>query len=654
MARPLTTSAAAWRHLTTTAGFDPEGYDRPLADFLRSPDGLDLGLSSDIGHELGSRAVPIETFLEAFFRGMRPYGHMLQDLLNLFVEAGAQHSDHGLAVEFDFGREANLGFDLEQFRQWLAQWAKSHGEVEEARWTTNQLWGLLEILGRCDEGSMPADLRRWSREYREEGRWPVTRVALSATGDPDLDRLLQRGWRLWESVVGECARLAPDRRTLNQLWHQSWKQERGQARADEETAWPLQVLGGLDSDLGPASLASGLVATAHEARTGLGGSAIAEKKARLQELFDSLPVTAVNRETWVLEWQAYLDLPLWKQRHELYSAWVSTQILAATEPLPRRVHSEAGVLRFAFGGSHVATMPTLEPAVHLWAELRSPIEHRPLGLDRKTKIQPDFTLLCDPVTGKRSAFLVVECKQYRHASKKNFLQALIDYARGRPEALIVLVNYGPIPEHWLGEAPIDLQDRLRMIGDFRPGEKTGANRFREAVRTALAPRVLGPGRQVPSTSVKTADEPRPDPPLRRIILRWQGARDLDLHLFLRSEHRSAHVYYSQVGSQSWEPWAALDRDGRQTPGREEIVLTRFCPGIYQVFVHAFSGGGIEWSDAEVELEYRGSRVLTTVPEGVSGTWWHVCDWDAGRESLSVVGRVGDEAPQSLDGWPSNA
>jgi hypothetical protein len=69
--------------LTTTAGFDPEGYDRPLADFLRSPAGLDLGPSSDIGHELESRGIPVETFLEAFFQGMRPYGQMLQDLLNL-------------------------------------------------------------------------------------------------------------------------------------------------------------------------------------------------------------------------------------------------------------------------------------------------------------------------------------------------------------------------------------------------------------------------------------------------------------------------------------------------------------------------------------------------------------------------------------------
>jgi hypothetical protein len=217
--KPLNTSTAAWHHLTDTAGFDPDGYDRSLADFLRSPDGLGLGPASDIGRELESRSTPIETFLEAFFQGMRPYAQMLQDLLALFTEAGAQHGDHGLAVEFDFGRGVNLGFDLEQFRQWLAQWARSQGTVVESRWTTDQLWRLVQILGRVDEGSMPTDLRRWNLEYREDGRWPTTTVALPATGDPELDRLLQRGWRLWETVLRECARLAPNRRELNRLWH---------------------------------------------------------------------------------------------------------------------------------------------------------------------------------------------------------------------------------------------------------------------------------------------------------------------------------------------------------------------------------------------------------------------------------------------------
>jgi hypothetical protein len=416
-----------------------------------------------------------------------------------------------------------------------------------------------------------------------------------------------------------------------------------------EAAWPLRVLGGLDSDLWPASLVSGLVSMAREARSlGSADPSFADRKARLQDLFASLPATSVERETWVLEWQAYLDLPLWKQRHELYSAWVSTQILAATDPLPRRVHNEDGVLRFSFGGSHVATLPTLEPSVHLWAELRSPIEHRPLGLGRKTKIQPDFTLLCDPVTGKRSAFLVVECKQYRHASKKNFLQALIDYARGRPDATIVLVNYGPIPEHWLGEAPVELQSRIHMIGDFRPGQDSPTENFRQIVRQAITKRTW-PRSATKEPTSGTEPIATSHPALRRVILRWNQVRDLDLHLFFQGAGRSHHTHFAERGSLSDEPWMALDKDDQYTPGREELEIERSLKGLYRCFVHAYSGGNLETASAEIEIEYRGSRMRISCPATASGVWWHVFDWDSRMDVLTMVGRLTDEEPSHSTG-----
>jgi len=641
----LSSAAAAWRHLVATAGFDPDGYDAPLVRALRDPvEGLGLDPTRDIAEELSDRKVSVEEFLAAFFRVMRPYGRMLQDLLDLFTEAGAQFGEHNLAVEFDFGRGVDLGFDVEQFRQWLAQWARAIGSVAEAQWNTDQLWQLVQILRHRQEGNNPAlpELNQWNLQYREFRRWPEVRVSLPATGDLELDELLQRGWRLWETVLRECAAKSRDREDLARRWRESWNRD-AEDRDVEDDQWPLRVLGSLDSDLWPASLLNGLISTAHEARTpNADWNLLNDCKARLKSLFASLPSLPALRESWVLEWQAYLDLPLWKRRHELYSAWVSTQILAATAPLPRRVHCEDLVLRFAFGGSHIATLPTLDPAVHLWAELRSPIEHRPVGLGRKTRIQPDFTLLSDPLTGKSTAILVVECKQYKHASKKNFLAAMIDYARGRPNAAILLVNYGPAPSLWVDEAPPDVRSRLHLIGEFRPGSDEALGRFGQIVGETLTARARAAATRQRRAQAKTVADARPDPPLRQITLRWSRARDLDLHLRFSGPGREDHVHFRQPGSLGAEPWMALAADVQSAPGREEIKLERYYDGDYRCFAHSWSGEQIENSEAVVEVEFNGSTLTMTCPRNGSGRWWHVFDWSPRDQGLKVIGRVTGE------------
>lgn len=641
----LSSSASAWRHLVGTSGFDPTGYDQPLVVALRDPTGLGLDPAREIEQELEDRRIPIEDFLAAFFRAMKPYGRMLQDLLDLFVEAGAQFGEHNLAVEFDFGRGVDLGFDVEQFRQWMTQWNRALRSAAEAQWNTNQLWQLVEILRhRGDGGPTPPELERWNLEYFERRRWPEARVSLPASGDRELDELLLRAWRLWETALRECAAQSRDRQDLNQKLHQGRNRPNREQEA-EENPWPLEVLASLDSDHWPASLVSGLITTAIESRSRhIDRESLDALKQKLSDLFGSVPSISVQLDAWVLEWLAYLDLPLWKQRHELYSAWVATQILAATEPLPRRVHCEDRALRFEFRGSHVATLPTLDPAVHLWAELRSPINHRPVGISRKTKIQPDYTLLCDPMTGRHSAFLVVECKQYKTSSRKNFLAALIDYARGRPDAAILLVNYGPAHSDWVDEAPPELRDRLHLIGEFRPGSEEALGRFRHLVGERLALRAL-PAESPRSQSSDVVEEgARPDPTLHRVTLRWTRARDLDLHVLLARPERTYHVRFSDRGSLSREPWMALDADVQQSPGSETIELSRFFGSVYRCFVHSWSGERIEDSEAEVEVEFQGSTVRVTCPRNSSGRWWHVFDWDSSADSLWLVDRLAEEGP----------
>lgn len=60
-------------------------------------------------------------------------------------------------------------------------------------------------------------------------------------------------------------------------------------------------------------------------------------------------------------------------------------------------------------------------------------------------------------------------------------------------------------------------------------------------------------------------------------------------------------------------------------------------------VWPLAGGNLETADADLEIEYRGSRVSLSCPVTQTGAWWHVFDWDSRSEELRVVGTLGDEA-----------
>ena len=48
----------------------------------------------------------------------------------------------------------------------------------------------------------------------------------------------------------------------------------------------------------------------------------------------------------------------WKQRHELYSAWILAEIIEAVRPVRWELHPEDGVLLFRFKAARMASLPT--------------------------------------------------------------------------------------------------------------------------------------------------------------------------------------------------------------------------------------------------------------------------------------------------------
>jgi hypothetical protein len=128
-----------------------------------------------------------------------------------------------------------------------------------------------------------------------------------------------------------------------------------------------------------------------------------------------------------------LSLPLWRQRHALYSAWLLTLIVnGAGRHRLRLLADQDGRLEFSFSGSHIGYVDSDRGRLEIWAELRQPYAN-PVGKGRKAAVQPDYVLRLSPLTSPKGGQLVVEAKQYLRGKKSNLLNALVDYARRFPE-----------------------------------------------------------------------------------------------------------------------------------------------------------------------------------------------------------------------------
>lgn len=104
----------------------------------------------------------------------------------------------------------------------------------------------------------------------------------------------------------------------------------------------------------------------------------------------------------------------------------------------------------------------------------------------------------------------------------------------------------------------------------------------------------------------------------KIRLTWgTEPGDLDSHLTGPDSVTAGtrfHVYFSNDGSLTANPFAALDVDDVTSYGPEVITISRFTSGTYRYSVHHFSGTGTIYSSpARVELTLNGSTTIYTPP-----------------------------------------
>jgi uncharacterized protein YfaP (DUF2135 family) len=637
------TSGECWRQLLAFGEIDVKHYDRAIVEAIANK--LNLDPNIDLAGQLDSLAIETETFLNAFFKAAAPFTEMLQDLLAFFERAGAAQSATGtIEISFDFGKNVEgLKFDLSTFRTWQWQWHSALLQQSDGipAWNHDYLRRIAASLRSAEVDPRPLrdSVTDWLGAY-EKGRWPDTLPDAPRIGPGRWGRVLLLLWNLWSQVVADSRALGADRGALTRY---RWMP--GQAHKGSGSVFDPWLLKLLDADGWTRSVLRGM----HEAADDPQRSDALS--GEVTTIIDTVPKTRQSVQGQIAVLEQLLSLPAWKRRCELYSAWVGSEIVGALGP-QARVHAVDGFLRYSFGGTHLATaFDQSQRALHVWAELRSPL-NQPKGKGRARNIQPDYSIQIEPITYPESSLLVVECKQYLVANVKGFADALTDYARGRPRAIVALVNYGKASGAIRDRVDTDVSERTRVIGDLRPQSREASQDFSALVGSLLRSSdtstlsngtgIESPSAPRPAGALSLATEVQAQDPWGRIALGWGvRPRDLDLHVWLTDGNgRRAEISFQQPGTLDGEPWAFLDRDCVEGEGPETVAIRRPCTMCCAV--HNYSDESpLRDSGAILEVSLGSLKAKLHCPNAGIGSWWLAFEYDCDHQMILVRDRLAD-------------
>jgi uncharacterized protein YfaP (DUF2135 family)/PKD repeat protein len=130
----------------------------------------------------------------------------------------------------------------------------------------------------------------------------------------------------------------------------------------------------------------------------------------------------------------------------------------------------------------------------------------------------------------------------------------------------------------------------------------------------------------------------------RFVLNWgANPRDLDSHMRTPSGY---HIYYSNRGSSTSDPYVLLDYDVTSGFGPETITIYRLSPGTYHYYIYNYTGTpAITESQAVVQIYNRTGTVATLeVPQTGTGRYWYVATLDGSTGRVQLVNRIQTDHP----------
>lgn len=605
-----------WKYIKNKGGLDLKYYDKGIIDDLKSI----LRFSNKESFEKGliKKNISIEFFLQSFLSALKPFSQMYIDLLKLFESENIKETNNNILIKFDFQSENGpTEFNLEHFKTWLKKLSDINDKLNSYEINEEYLRELSFIFHELSpvkyshsEKEIPhtKDTEDWFKLYK--AKWPNKNyLILPLTKSKKLNDFLTDIQTYLNSMIQQ---LSSEEIEYSNLYRY--------AMVDNIDKDDIRHYARLEVDFWTGSFLENYLFLVNQINNEVDEKNRNKLRRRLceklEKLFDKLPKKEIDVLKVVEELEELLQLPIWKKRYDFYSVWVITQIAEGLNDKNVEFISENGELCFSFAGTHLAKTKTF-PHLDVWSELKTPLNN-PIGKSRKRNIQPDYSILNSQIKDDtNSTILVVECKQYKVPSKKNFREALIDYANGRPNAAVVLVNYGPADKKILDSIEERLKKRTHIIGNMRPGNTESINEFRSLVTkyTNIDNRfpIYGSCNNVfEGANIE-------------ITLTWESnPKDLDLCLLRRESENTYKVVINYRNKKILNNGRLLElsQDITNGFGPEILKIKNLKTDNYLLAVHNYSNDSLlNSSNAKIEIKIKENTYIYHCPIFGKGEWW---------------------------------
>lgn len=572
------TAAELWGEWVRSGTVRPQDYDADVELRVRAV--LERAGTATTGLALGAAMDAAGWAPRDLVRSLAPlvssFAGMMRDLLQLLSRVSATSgTGENLRVIYEFDEREAIDQSLAGFRELTERVESVVVRLRPIVFDPSQAW-QSPLRDHRSQEAMRALTARVDAAGRQRGPLPADIPTPSPTGVPRVDDLLTRYLELIHYVTGQLADLDDDPLAV----------------VDELRLEPQTEDSG-DSGPDASVIAMAEAATDHWAlhnAASIHGFADAVRERRAEptsKLLDALDAwlrgfwgakQEVSQDVLVREFADVLSLPTWGRRHELYAAWIATQIDRALGSARLKFIVTDGALRFPFRATLLARLDPPHGEIQLWCEVRSPASDLSGG-GRKAAVQPDYRFVR---ASDDTAVAVVEVKQYLRSATRNAAAALRDYVIALPDAEVLLVAHGPVGAKVLEAVPPAQRHRARVHRDVRVGSPRQTSNFRADVAGIFpAP---PPPPAVPASPPHAGPLAAGDAGARpiRIQLSWEpGVHDLDLHV--RGDHEKT----------SWSVKSTAHSTLREDAfdGGPEIVDLRLTSSVpLDVHVHVFGRG----------------------------------------------------------------
>lgn len=566
-----------WNVFEKNANFRDEVYDKVLLEKIREE--LKLPSTDSITNLLKNSSISVEELLVAVINTLEPFSLMMNDLLKMFETAGAKKSDNNILINFNFENNENtFAFDLNSFRESISIVNKVSKFIDTFK--IKDPWKMVYYLGGPDRFlydksyDIPEDITNWIYEYQEKDVFPNFIPNVPKTNIESIDKKLKILWLIYRLAIEEYRKVYNEKEGRQKSHYaECCKRANDQFWQAETDYWTCSLIKEVALNVCEINSLNGL-----------------DRQNKIEQFDKSLNkcISLIDIEQEEIELQVesiieMLNLPVWKKRYEMYSVWTATQIIEALEDFDAEFNVVNDSLSFSFTGSKIAVCKKLNPPLEIWAELRTYYDS-PISKKRKSHIQPDYTLSINDISVPENSVLVIECKQYKKYSLKNFTEAVIDYANGRPNADIILNNYTNIPKKIYDNIHENIRKRISFFSNMRPNNAEG---FKKSIKESVVSYYT---RNYSLKNIFLFNPSDLNLPFE-IKLKWgQIPKDLDLYLKIEGPGiELSPIYYSNLGSKNDVPYSFLNKDCRNGYGEEIITINKFMNGIYDIYVNNFSG-----------------------------------------------------------------